>query len=129
RHGIDLIDDHPFAAAFNEEIDAGETRPVDGTESCDCLNLNLLDNGRGQLRRNFGPRSGVNVFVLVVVELVAGNDLAWQAGDGIVIAQNAHLDFTADDRALDDYLSVIPSRIPDRVPQLGFVAGFGDADR
>ena len=72
----------------------------------------------------------VDVLVVVVVELVAGHDLAGHRRPGRGVAEHGHLDLAAGDRLLDDDPLVVGERgVRARRRSSAASCGLGDADR
>ena len=71
----------------------------------------------------------VDVLVLVVVELVAGDDLARHRGARFGVAEHRHLDLSAVDALLDDEPLVVGRRECHGLVELGRVVHLGYADR
>src|SRR5215211_2925406 len=99
--GIHLVDIDLVAAPVHEEIDPRHAGQIEGAK---CGNGHLLDLGhRAPVDRRRNQQLGVVIDVLgvVVVELVAGNDLADDRGNRLVVAEHRDLQLASVDRFLD----------------------------
>src|ERR1043166_5370591 len=74
--GVDLVDVKPIRAALEKEVDAREARCADGLERRDRVAAQLVALLLRQLRRDHELRGVVDIFVRIVVELAARQDLA-----------------------------------------------------
>src|SRR5580700_2983039 len=90
-HGIDFVevDARGFALPFfglggwlHEEVDAGQAGAVAGAEGGDRHFADLVRLGFGDVSGDDGDAGGGVVFGVVVVELSAGNDFAYDGGFG-----------------------------------------------
>ncbi len=115
--GIDLIEvDAATSVWLHEEVDAGEAGEVAGAECVDGHGADGFGLGGGELGGDDGDGALGEVFVLVIVELLAGDDFADDGGFGIVVAEDGDFELAgflgsagaagAVDALLDDEFAV-----------------------
>src|SRR5262249_46549505 len=130
RDGVDLGQVDPIAG--DEEVDPGEALGAYGAIGV----AGDLQDGRPDrardLRPDGGPGQTRRVLRRVVVELVAGEDLAGsvQLEPGVIVADDAHLEVArAGEVGLGQGDVVVAERLIERRRQLGRVVDEGDPDR
>src|SRR5262249_28487114 len=105
-HGVDLVHPDPVVLA-EEEVDPGEAGRVDGAERGEGEPPDLLGDPRVQRGGDQELGDPLGVLRLVVVPLLAREDLARHGGLRMLVAEDAHLDLAARDPALDQELPVV----------------------
>ena len=123
-----------FSVGLHEEIDTGEAGEVAGAEGRHGHCADLLGLRAGELGGNDRHRALGEILGLVVVELLAGNDFADDAGLGRVVAEDgdfelAGLGFFAADALFDHQLAVVAGGQSERGAQFLAVVRLADADR
>ena len=111
---VDLVDEDAVRAALEEEVHARHPGDAAEAEDRDRQALRLLRDGRRHGRRDEQLRLVVAVLVVVVVELVAGDDLARDGRARLVVAEHRALDLARVDALLDERALVVPQRDLDR---------------
>src|SRR5262249_53107017 len=114
RQAVDLVDEEGAARALHQEVDAAESLAVEDLAGADREALHLARLLLVELRRDEELRVLVDVLRLVVVELVAGADLARQRGLEALAAEQRDLDLARVDRRLDEDLGVVARRLLER---------------
>src|SRR5438132_2138929 len=124
---VQLVHQEAAAGALHEEIHARHSRRVDRLEGAQ----RHLPNGLGDVgvdrRRDHQPRSFVQIFRLVVIELVRRDDFADDRGLRLIIAEDADLQLTSIDRPLDQQLAIEAGCEAQAGDELGAVMGLGGA--
>src|SRR5581483_5977138 len=118
RNSVDLVDHDLVRGPAHEEIDAREPGAFERQEDLDRHAPDALGHLGRERRRDQQLRPAIEVFGAVVVELVAGNDLARDRSFGLVVAQHRYLDLARVDKLLDENLLVVAERFHQRVRQL-----------
>ena len=96
-HGVHLVAQKATTLGFEEEVDTSQALASQGGEHPQREASHLVALFGGQFGRNDEARTVGDVLVLVVVEVVAGHDLAGHAGHRFDVSEHRHLDLTTDD--------------------------------
>src|SRR5919112_2155340 len=127
--GVDLVEQQPVRAAFEEEVDPRHTGRVYGLvgrsgDAPDLLCGLLLDRGGGQ---KLHPAFHVLGFVIVEAVFL-DNDLTRQGDFRILVSEDGDFDLTGVHALLDDDAPVVARGRVEGIPQLCSVFGPADAD-
>src|SRR5215217_3860287 len=104
--GIHLIDVDMVAVAVHEEIAARHAGQIERARRGDRYFLYLGQRAPVDWRRDKKLRVFVDVLGVVVVELIAGNDLADDRGDRLVVAEHRNLQLAGVYRFFDQDAAV-----------------------
>src|SRR6202022_2090788 len=103
-------------------------RRGDRLEAAQRQRANLFGNATVERCRDDQPRAFVQVFRVVVVELVRRDDFPDDRGLRLIVAEHADLELTRIDGPLDQQLAIEARREAQARDQLGAIVGLRGAD-
>src|SRR5690606_6996380 len=126
--GVALVHPQLAGLAVEQEVAAGQPGGVNGLEARHREFSHLL--GEALIKRGGDEKLGlvIEVFVLVRVELVTGDDLAGDGRNRVFVPQHADLDLPRADAPLDKQAAVVAGRLVQRVRKLLAVASLRHTD-